>query len=269
MELDTSPDELPGFGRMELHAKQRLENNNDIKVIVVGSNSETGVGKSTLAIQLCRRLDPEWEARSGSFMNVGKYINAYLDTPPGSALLLDEIEAAADSRRAMSEDNVKLSQAWAQLRSRNVATVATLPTVSMLDNRLLELADYWVLVKKRGVAQPFRIRVNDFNGKIQRLGLGPEQDEHIMFPDLPDDDPDKEFLDNLNDEAARRDSMKSISIEEHEKRKEKAVEKAKRKHRDEWVTTLVEETDMTLREIAGLEPIDVSHRRVGQIAQAD
>lgn len=257
------------FGTLGRDAKRKLESDNDIKIIIQGANSQTGIGKTTLAILLCRYIDPEWNAEEKAFVDVQEYLNAHLDYPKGSALLLDEIEAGADKRRANSQENVDLSQGWATLRARNVATVATLPSISMLDSRMLELADYWILVKRRGVAQPFKINVNDFapSRTPQRKPL--PGDEHIRFPDLPSDDPDKEYLDAIKDEMVRDSGMRSVPLPEHKQKLEKAKEKARRAKRNEVIRDLHASADMTYANIGDLNCIDLTKQAVGNIARND
>lgn len=257
--------ERSNFGSLGRDAKSNLRNDNDIKIIVQGANSQTGIGKTTLAIQLCRYIDKDWSAEERAFVDVRKYINAHLDMPKGSALLLDEIEAGADSRRAMSQENVDLSQAWATLRARNIATVCTLPSISMLDGRMLELADYWILVKSRGLAQPFQINVNDFAPKRlpQRQPLPGE--EHIKFVDLPDDDPDKSYLDEKKDEMIRADDPEYISKKDHEKKMEKARDEGRRELRNEAIEELYETTEMSTTDLSNQEWVGVSQVQVTRI----
>lgn len=247
---------------MQRWCENRLRNDNDVKVLVVGNNSETGIGKTTFALRFCRYIDPDFTARERAFVDVREYINAHKSEPPGSALLLDEIEAGADSRRFMSQENVDLSQAWATLRARNILTVATAPTVSMVDKRLLELADWWVLVKQRGVAQPYKINVNNFNGKVQRQALPGE--EHIFFEDCPSTDQDKAWLDYVKHQMTTVGNLEYISVAEHEEELDKARKQARLKHRDEWLKAL-SESEMTLQDLADLEHVDVSRQRVHQI----
>lgn len=249
------------FGQLGKRAKAKLRSDNDIKIIIVGENSQTGIGKTTLAIQLCRFIDDGWDAEEKAFIDVHEYIDAHLNMPSGSALLLDEIEHGADRRRATSAENVELSQAWAKLRNRNIATVATLPSISMLDSRMLELADYWVLVKRRGFAQPYKIRVNDFTGRIQRKPLPGE--EHIQFVDLPTGDQDKEHLDQIKDEAIRSEGPSRITKNEHEKKIKQARKEAKMECRNKWFSVLNEDFGLTHGEIAGYA--EVGRPRVSQV----
>lgn len=255
------------FGSLEKVALSKLRTDNDIKVIVQGADSATGIGKTTLAIKLCRTIDEDWSAEEKAFIDIRQYINAHLNKEKGSALLLDEIEKGADSRRFMTQENVDLSQAWATMRARNIATVCTLPTISMLDKRMLELADYWVLVKRRGIAQAFKVSVNDFTGKISRKPF--PGDEHMWFGDLPEDDPDKEYLDNLKDDMLLSEESGYISKEEHNKELEKKLQESKMEWRDGIVKEMYEKTSATQNEISDLSFVDVRQNRVSQIVNSD
>lgn len=261
-----------GFGAMGRDARRKLRNDNDIKILIVGQNSQTGIGKTTLAVQLCRFIDGTdqgWDAEDKAFVDVDEYMKAHLEKNQQSCLMLDEIEAGADRRRAMSHENVQLSQAWMTLRARNIGTVATLPSTEALDKRMLSLADYWVLVRKRGVAQPYKVKVNDFNGNVQRVGLGPDNEQMIEFPDLPSDDPDKAHLDSIKDdmvyELVGGDSAEKITVGEHKKKLEQLEEKVRREVRDEWVRDVYAMTDLSQYDIADLSCVDVTRNQVQKI----
>ena len=256
------------FGTLGRVARDKLSNDNDIKIIIQGKNSQTGIGKTTLAIELCRWIDQNgWNAEDKAFIDIQKYLNSYLDYPKGSALLLDEIGAGADSRRSTSKENVELSQGWQLLRSRNIATIATLPSTSMLDKRLLELADYWVLVKKRGIAQPYEIRVNDFNGQVARKPLPGE--EHIRFPDLPSGDSDKRILDNIKDDKVRGEGMRSIRLPEHKKELKKKEKKTRKETRDEIIRSIYHNTELSYAAIGDIPEIDLTKQAVGSIVREE
>lgn len=256
------------FGILGQRSIDKLNNDNDVKIIIQGANSATGIGKTTLAIQLCRFLDEGgWNAEEKAFIDIQKYLNAYLDVDSQSALLLDEIGKGADSRRATSTDNVQLSHGWQMLRSMNVATVATLPSTNTLDFRMLELADYWILVKKRGLAQPFEIRVNDFNGNVARKELPGE--EHIRFADLPDGDDDKKYLDAIKDEQVREGGMKSIKVAEHKKILKDERKEARKQKRDELIRSLYHETDLSYADIGNIPAVDLTKQTVGQIVREE
>lgn len=255
---DTAPTRDYDFGTLGQEIKHKLARDNDAKVIIQGANSQTGIGKTTLAIQLCQFVDPDWNPKeTGAYWNVDSYVTDYNEgkIPPRSAVLLDEIEALADNRRSTSHDNVRLTQSWARLRNRNVLNVVTLPTTSMLDKRLLELADYWILVRRRGLAQPYRVVVNDFNQKISRQPFDGE--EQITFEKIPKSDPDYGFIEEMKTRGGD-DDFKSITVSECEKRVEKAVETAKREKRNEMLIEVYLNSDLSYRDLAAMKSIDVN-----------
>lgn len=255
--------------------KNKLANDNDAKVLVVGENSQTGIGKTTFAIQLCRFLDSTdrgWNAEDKAFLDVDQYIDAHLEMNKGACLMLDEIEAAADSRRSMSKENVELSHAWMTMRARNIATVATLPSANALDKRMLEMADFWVLVRERGLAQPYRVNVNDFkpNRLPQRNPLNADKDgngEMIRFPDVPTDDPDKQYLDEIKDDMLRGLTKESQKLEyqEHIKKVDKAIELAMQYQRDMMIADLYRNTGLSTSDLGELEIIGVGQSQVSRI----
>lgn len=261
------------FGTMGREIRRKLRNDNDSKVLVVGRNSATGIGKTVFAIQLCRYLDitaEDWRAEEKACIEIDEYIEKHMTQRKGSALLLDEIEAGADNRRASSHDNVNLSKAWSTMRAQNIATVATLPSVNMLDNRMLELADYWVLVKARGLAQPYRISVNDFNGNIQRKPINSDKKgngEHIQFPDCADDDPDKTYLDDIKDDTvwSLTESAQKMTMAEHEKRVKKEKKDAMLEKRNELLQGIYESTELSTTDISKLDGVDISQQQVANI----
>lgn len=256
-----------GFGTMGREVKRDLKDDLDAKIIITSTNSKPGLGKTTLAILMARAWDPHgWSAEEKAFMSVGPYREAYLNEPSRSVLVFDEMEGAADKRRAMSHGNVDLSQTWAQLRYKNKVSICTLPTTSMLDSRFLEMSDWWVNVTDRGVAQPYRIRVNDYNGKVRRQRV--DGQETLFFDDLPDDDSDYEYLASLKDERARN-SRKTFSQSEHYDALEKAREEAKVSIRNRMIRSLYESTDLSQREIGELEPVNLSKQRIGEICRSE
>lgn len=253
------------FGTLGHEVKRDVyERDLDAKIIITSHNSRPGLSKTTLSIKMARDFDSHgWSAEQKGFMDAHQYHNAYESEEPGSVLLFDEIEGEADSRRAMSNKNVELSQAWAQNRYRNMITICTLPSVSMLDNRMLELSDYWINVIDRGVAHPYRILVNDFTGKVIRQRI--DEDGVIRYTDLPDGDEDYEYL--KAEKHSRRTSVNDRYIDEaeHEETVEKAEESARMESRNEWLKCLAQETDLSTYNIADLDPVEISRQRVQQI----
>lgn len=235
----------------------------DAKVLITSHNSRPGLGKTTLAIKMARALDPNgWSADEKAFMDVYDYMRAYDDLPSGSVLILDEIEAMADSRRANAAENVDLSQAWATKRYRNMITFATLPTTSMLDKRMIELSDYRINVMRRGVAKAFEVKIPDF--PPFRPWQEP-MDGVIDYNDLPDNDPDKELLDQMKVEFSKVDKTFYTEQELNDK-----IAKLKKQYdmdaRNNCISYLADNTELSQREIADI--IGLSRPRINQILTA-
>lgn len=146
----------------------RLVAGRDMHVIITAS-AETGVGKTTLAVSLALLWDQNgWTADNAAVASAAEYSNKYDKVPPGSVLILDEAEIAADSRRGTSKGNVEVSQAFAGKRYRQVFGMLTAPSKSWVDKRLGgDAADYWIQAQEtdrgrpKGEAIVYRLRSNE------------------------------------------------------------------------------------------------------------
>ncbi|QCC47540.1 helix-turn-helix domain-containing protein [Halobellus limi] len=152
----------------ELKSRRNAENR-DIKGLVTARDSETGTGKTTLAETLSIDWDHSpggWDAEDQGTLHSKEYTRAYLNLDPGAMLLGDEMEQMADNRRSTSSNNVTLTQFWSTMRAWQVSTLATLPSTSMLDKRLKELADFRINVIERGVGIVYLSKVDDHSGEV-------------------------------------------------------------------------------------------------------
>lgn len=149
----------------------RLTNNRDMHVIVTAA-AETGVGKTTLAYALAILWDMWGWTADKATLSPTEYEVKYDSVRPGSVLLLDEVEQAADKRRATSSANVDLSQAFATKRYRQVFGVMTAPSKNWVDDRIgADSADYWIQAQEthdgrpKGEANVYRILENEHAGQ--------------------------------------------------------------------------------------------------------
>lgn len=269
---------VPGFGTVGREVEESIEDDYDVKILITSHNSKPGLGKTTLAIQMAHAWDPHgWTAEDKAFMNANQFHNSYMEEPPGSVLLFDEIENEADNRRAMSGKNVELSQMLATQRFRNIVSIYTLPTVSMLDSRMLELSDYWINVMKRGTAHPHKIYINDYSGKVYRVWIGKPEDggegERIHWEEPERGTQpyrDKQYLDRMKEDHAHIE-REHVPISEVKKREEKAREKAAMERRDEIIRGIMANPEIEIDPgtISDLPGVDVSRPRVHQIANGD
>lgn len=145
----------------------RLSAERDMHVIITAS-AETGVGKTTLAFAIALLWDIHgWQAEKAT-LSPYEYDVMYDQVPPGTVLLLDEVEQAADTRRATSSSNVDLSQAFAGKRYRQVFGLMTAPSKGWVDDRIgSDSADYWIQAQEtpegrpKGEAKVYRLKRNE------------------------------------------------------------------------------------------------------------
>jgi len=142
--------------------RHRHREGRDLKVVITQRNSGTGGGKTTLAGWLCLNWDRDWSAEERATLDPDEFISKYPELPAHSCLLLDEAEEL-DARRSMAEQNVEFAKQWMMMRTRQIDSILTLPTASALDKRIKELADIRINVIERGVANVYKIRIDDHN----------------------------------------------------------------------------------------------------------
>jgi len=184
--------------------RRRIDSKRDLRIIVTAENSETGTGKTTLALYLALSFDREWNPVEKAALDIGKYARKYRELSPGSVLMFDECHQV-DNRKSMSNVNIMLSRLWMTMRVRQICTIFVTPTLTVIDKRLKELADVRVHVMRRGVAMVYRIKVNHFDGSIW------EEPIHALnFPNL-DWHPYKRILDEMKDELIE-DIIQEIEV---------------------------------------------------------
>lgn len=172
------------YNKLHKLYEQRKRDGRTLLVIIIARDAHTGTGKTTLAAQLANSWDTNGWTADRATLDPGTYASKYTDdaTPKRSVLLLDEAEQAADNRRSMSDQNVKLSHLWATMRYREIYSIVTLPSASMLDKRLKELADVKIVVHNRGTAVAYKTKIDDHDGtyrpkRLCRLSWEPMDDD--------------------------------------------------------------------------------------------
>jgi len=155
----------PRSGLAELRRKRHAQGR-DLKVVVTQRNSETGGGKTTLAVFLALSWDINgWDGEQKGTVDPEEFLEVYPELPEHSCIIMDEAEEL-DARRSMASENVDFSHYWMAMRVRQVVSILTLPSTSALDTRLWELADVWINVECRGRATLYDIGVNSFSGDM-------------------------------------------------------------------------------------------------------
>ncbi|MDR9380904.1 MAG: hypothetical protein RI560_04435 [Natronomonas sp.] len=183
---------------VELHraALDRMRKGRDLKIIITAKNSQTGVGKTTLAgwlaLSWTRWLggipwycNPDKPEDGMATLNPGEYFKIVKkvgnEFPAGTVVLVDDAEEL-DARRSMQSLNVEFSQRWMLMRLKQAITIITLPSPSSIDSRLEELADYWINIERRGRALVHNIEVQDYGAR----NVLTRQSHWVTYPDVSD-----------------------------------------------------------------------------------
>ncbi|HEV2519452.1 MAG TPA: hypothetical protein VGX00_02360 [Thermoplasmata archaeon] len=143
------PDLKANFERFVAHLEARRRRAQPITIIIDGR--ETGVGKSSLAINIARRLDPQFGLDNVIFSAPELY-RVYETKPPGAAALYDESVLGLLSRRGARDDELSgLIGALSIVRKNGIATLLCVPKIAMLDSIVVNgLAPHYIFIEARG-----------------------------------------------------------------------------------------------------------------------
>lgn len=142
--------------------------NKNMILIVVG---ETGSGKSWAAVHIAEMLDPNFSIDNVIF-DVESFIHATQTASKGAAIVFDEAGIGASNRSAMSKVNKAVSALAQSFRHRNTFNILTLPTYTMTDVHLRQLAHFQIetikVVGGRCLTKFKEIQNNPGSGRVYR-----------------------------------------------------------------------------------------------------
>lgn len=236
--------------------EKRRRQSRDLKMLITARDSQTGTGKTTLAVALAKSWDEHGWSADKATLSPQEYVDTYTQLDSGEILIGDEMEQMADPRRSMSEQNITLTQYWSTMRQWEVSTICTLPSAAMVDKRLRELMDIRLNVQRRGIAVAYEKKIDDHSGKVKEKRL------HRVRWNALDDDEDygelaemkKRHMENFNETAY----FMSDDGEEEQPDPEEAVQQYRNERIQQAYTA-----DFTQKEIA--EIFGISRPRVSQI----
>jgi hypothetical protein len=236
--------------------------------IVITASSETGVGKSTLAVTLALLIDQHgWTPDKAAIGSAKQYDRLYDESPPGSVVILDEAEEAADARRGMTSESVSLSQSFASKRYKQVFSILTAPTKTWIDKRLgSDSADFWIQAEEtdlgriKGEGPVYRLKTNehyeqDYTNRTETVSW-PNISDHEAFAEM--DRRKTERYDNSGGNEAEY-----YDADEVQQMQRQSREEAQKAYRREIVRRLNKFDDLTQGDIG--EVFDISSSRVSQI----
>lgn len=119
--------------RLVQHMHENVENNYDNLVVIYG---QEGVGKSNLAVELCKLYDPTFTLEDRYIYDLLPFLQklqADFHDNTGKAYLLDEATNLASNRDWNKEGNKHMIQLLEMFRSRGLTLIMCIPSFDRLD----------------------------------------------------------------------------------------------------------------------------------------
>lgn len=113
--------------------QSNVKNEYDNLVVIQGHE---GSGKSQLAFQLCKRLDPKFDFETSYVYDYNEFLDNITNTDiddRGRVFWMDEATNVASNREFMQNDNRKFIQLLEMMRSRGWTLIMCIPSVERLD----------------------------------------------------------------------------------------------------------------------------------------
>jgi len=235
------------------------------RIIIDSEDASTGVGKTGLAVylalMLCRAFDYELQQEDMT-LSGAEYLERWRDHPGAeqpSVLILDELggAGAGQARRAMSNQNVDLSNAWQLMRKKRIVSIVTLPHWSKADKSLRKQADYrlWCLREPIGYFRPYKVGATFSKGNVQTTGY--DDVDRIRFPDLDSNDsPAYAYLSSLKDDLLQSGYFDADKLQEDGE--EEDDDGTLTEHDKQRIKTMASESNATQEQIAAAFDVDRS-----------
>ena len=119
---------------LELIRKDYLNKQYDWVMVIDGFE---GVGKSTLAIQVCKEIDPTFDLTRVCF-TPRQYLNSVENAKKRTSILYDEAGTGLFSREAMTLTSRILNKVMMTVRDKNLFHCLVLPSFFQLDKNIRE-----------------------------------------------------------------------------------------------------------------------------------
>jgi len=119
----------PSEKELDRIKKAVINKDRDFVMVIDG---EEGSGKSVLAQQVARKLDPKFCLDNICF-NADQFIERLKKAPKYSCIVLDEAFSSANSRSALTEVNRSLIGVATEMRQRNLFVIIVIPSFFDLD----------------------------------------------------------------------------------------------------------------------------------------
>jgi hypothetical protein len=145
--------------------RKRVANNQDLAILVSDHQNRRGTGKTVLSLKIASKIDRTEEGITKEKVSIGvdDLLDAYVDLPKGSALVLDEAEAGLSKYEAGTSVNKAMRELVAMGRIEEKYLILNLPASGELDRDLKALCDFWWLVQQKGLAKGHYLAWNPYS----------------------------------------------------------------------------------------------------------
>ena len=249
--------ELPEGYEFTRIYNSRVKESRDLACYITDYQNSRGTGKTVFSLKLAELMDRTDEGLTTEkvFIDPTNLIEAYVELPKGSALVLDEAEISMSKFRAGSSMNMALRQIVSMGRVREKYLVLNLPSSSELDRDLKSLLSYWWLVLRKGVVQGHRISNNPYRESVYT----PKSDNGTTWKwsDIEAGSKLSEIYDHIHNEKMKHlrkeGSMNSMFTKSDvDNLVSKATNEASRETRNDLIIKLYENGEFTQQELSKL-----------------
>lgn len=246
---------------------RRVKANQDLLILVSDYENDRGTGKTVLSIDLAETLDRTDDGLTPAKASIApeQLINGYGAHAKGSSLVLDEAEAGVGSREAMTRINRMLSEIVSMGRVQEKYVILNMPASNHIDKNILDLAHYWILVKRKGLARVYKLKNNPFEQKkwptpVQKLEWSDIDGNHPVYRSLT-----KEKLSRIDNPAGGGDGKGYVHYQDHVENLEQARSEAVKETRDEIITALLNHPEVHAPQRVIADAADVSQSYVSNL----
>ena len=264
--MSVQADKLPdGYPFTKLYRK-RVAENQDLAIIISDHQNRRGTGKTIFSLKLASLMDRTEEGVTTEKVAVGpnQLLEAYMELPKGSALVLDEAEAGLSKYEAASGVNKAMRELVSMGRIQEKYLVLNLPASSELDRDLKALCDFWFMVQNKGRALGHHLRWNPYSEQPRT-----PKTETWEWSDIPESSELRDVYDYLTSEklahlrGERDESSQRITATEAKNMVEEAREEARTETRNELLNEVYDSLDVTQGELG--DAVGLSRSRVADL----
>jgi hypothetical protein len=259
--------ELPeGYDFTKLY-KKRVRNSADLSVVLSDRANRRGTGKTVFSLLLADAMDRTDEGLTTDkvAISVDEVLDAYMNCPKGSGIVLDEAEQGLSKYRAGSSVNMAMRNLISMARIREKYIVISLPNSGSLDRDLKSLCSWWFLVQEKGSAWSHPLNYNPYKGEPRT----PRKDDRWFWDDIPEDHRLRDVYDYLHDEKLKHlrgetdESSQRLKPSEVQTKIEKTRSETKTETRDQLLTEIYSNSELTQQQLAN--SVGLSRSRLADI----